>query len=174
MFMIMMIGAYGLYGACWSYVLFQRTYEKSLTTISNKARNTITILIIITLSAQLIYDICYYIYQYNQNISYASHAFGMFTGIMITVSLVVSRKGYIYKMIGVIGMMALLLEIIYLCYNHYHYWPPRPYIQSWLHNESSSNGCCSQLYTYMSKFSVSYDKALSSLQCIDDSLYPPF
>jgi membrane associated rhomboid family serine protease len=166
-------GAYGLFGACLAYVLFNRTYEKTWL-VADHVKLTITILIIITLLVQIIYDICYYILQYNEGVSYASHIFGLYSGFMIALSSNIYRKLYIYKIIGIISLVAVLMQIIYLLYNHYHYWPPRPYIQSWIHNESSCNGCCSQLYRYMSKYSLSYEQAISTVECIDDHLYPPF
>ena len=82
------------------------------------------------------FDTVYYFKQYNDDVSYASHAFGFYTGFTLSCAsaILYSKDSVKLKVVAAVGTAAFCLELTYLLHHYFEIWPPQPYTEKRLHN----------------------------------------
>eukprot|EP01034_Spumella_vulgaris_P022495 gene22495-28623_t len=160
-------GVYGMIGACWAVVL--TNWESMDPVIAFTLCGAVAI--------QTAMDIGLYMTSYSSSTGYASHAFGMFTG--LTLGLVYAgliKKQRWIKILGVAALGAFLTMAVFLLYHYLKVWPPEPFMRSYIHNNpaqvESSRSCCAQLFEYAESHGTSLFAAKEVNYCSGDVLYP--
>lgn len=121
------------------------------------------------------FDTVYYFKQYNDDVSYASHAFGFYTGFTLSCAsaILYSKDSVKLKVVAAVGTAAFCLELTYLLHHYFEIWPPQPYTEKRLHNTDVSDACCPVLWeTYeLFKDTYSFDEIRDNSQCSNNNFY---
>ena len=158
--------AYGLLGACLSLVMFFRPYLDSF----------VAFCLPFILLAHIAGDILLYIYQFNENIGYASHFFGALTGFLFVSSFsVFHHKTYLNGFVSVISSISLGLLLTYLLYAYLSYFPPLIKHFEVFDNYSNDDGCCARYFDLLSAHPQYPDSFVKSKSfCSNGQFQSPF
>ena len=156
-------GVYGLIGGCWVLYLFNK----------HKLDPIVAFILPVVLAGQLLGDLFSYLFMYSPDIGYISHFFGFCTGVFTSLVFLLwdcKREDWLRKGAGLLGLVALALQVYFLAWHSAHTWPPEPFARPFLHNMKQAS-CCSQLLRYARDHEESVDTANAQTYCYNDELY---
>lgn len=91
---------------------------------------------------QFFMDVFSYLFMWNSKIGYSAHLGGFFCGLLLTISLGLTRRSIKKKICGILGLILFIIMTVFLCYQ-YSKWPPNmPWKTDFMNNKYNPIGCC--------------------------------
>lgn len=156
-------GVYGLIGSCWVLVFFH--YDR--------LDHVVQFILPFILAVQFVGDILTYIWMYSTSVGYASHFFGFYTGVMVSLSFLLwesPRNDYLRKGFAMVGVLGFLLQAVFLLDHYTQSWPPQAITYPFLNNDNYTT-CCAELFMFADAQDLTLEAAKDVSYCNNNRLY---
>lgn len=156
-------GVYGLIGGCWVMVIFHR----------ERLDHIVQFILPVVLVVQFAGDVLIYVWMYSTSVGYASHFFGFYSGVMVSLTFLLwesPRDDKLRQGFGVVGLVGFVLLAVFLLDHYTSSWPPQAVTYPFLNNVNFTT-CCAQLFRTADARDISVDVVKGLSYCHNNHLY---